>query len=151
MKNKPRGSQVGLKKNREDTKAKNTSTMWAVIQRLRKEKPSVIWSYKEVWWGAGLKSHVPLSSPWNVSVRGAIDAHNAEVQQRIEQGSPVLVQRRTQRDANRELQKQIKVLTAERDLALSKIAVYEADADYYRAECQNLTLINTRLRQRRSE
>ncbi|MBM3110764.1 hypothetical protein [Pseudomonas arcuscaelestis] len=150
MKNKPRGSQLGLKKNRADTKSKNTSAMWEVIQRLRNEKPSAIWTYKEVWQGAGLKSHVPLSSPWNVSVRGAIDAHNSEVQQRIELGAPVLAQRRTLRDANRELLKRIKELTAERDLALSKIAVHEADADYYRSQCQNLALINTRLRNQRS-
>lgn len=150
MKNKPRGSQTGLKKNREDTKIKNTSAMWEVIQQLRKEKPSATWTYKEVWQGAGLKSHVPLSSPWNVSVRGAIDAHNSEVQQRIELGAPVLAHRRTLRDANRELLKRIKELTVERDLALSQIAVYEADADYYRSQCQNLALVNTRLRHQRS-
>lgn len=150
MKNKPRGSQSGLKKNREDTKAKNTSAMWEVIQRLRKEKPSVVWTYKEVWQGAGLKSHVPLQSPWNASLRGAIDAHNSEVQQRIGLEASVFAQRRTLRDANRDLQKQIKELLAERDLALSKIAVYEADAEYYRAQCENLALINTRLRNQNS-
>ena len=54
------------------------------------------------------------------------------------------------RGASRELLKQIKELAAERNLALSKIAVYEADADYHRSQRQHLALINTRLRNQRS-
>lgn len=146
MKNKPRGSQAGLKKNRSDTKKKNTDAMWVVVNRLRKEKPSEIWSYKEVWSGAGLKSHVPLASPWNASIRGAINSHNLEVKQSIELGKSAQTQRKNLRETVRELHRQLQLLRSERDIALSKIATYEADADYYKVECQSLALINARLR-----
>jgi len=56
---KPRGSLVGLKENREALKVKNTEAMLKVVEKLGKEKPDALWSYKDVWSGAGLKVMLP--------------------------------------------------------------------------------------------
>jgi len=81
---KPRGSLVGLKENREALKVKNTEAMLKVVEKLGKEKPDALWSYKDVWSGAGLKSNVALNSPWNSHVRDAIDAHNSSIREASE-------------------------------------------------------------------
>ncbi|OPE29840.1 hypothetical protein APB20_35005 [Pseudomonas aeruginosa] len=144
--NKPRGSQEGLKKNRELLKVKNTEAMWSVVVRLRKESPNSLWSYKEVWSGAGLKSNVALNSPWNLHIREAIDSHNSKLRENAELGPLAQTQRKTLRMANRELRMQLDAMKKERDQALSKIAVFEAEADFYKRKCESLLRINERLR-----
>ncbi len=147
--NKPRGSQEGLKKNRECLKAKNTEAMWKVVVWLRKEKPNTLWSYKEVWSAAGLKSNVALNSSWNSHIREAIDAHNSKLREDAELGPLAQSQRKTLRMANRELRLQLDAMKKERDHALSKIAVFEAEADFYKRKCEGLLKINERLRGKR--
>lgn len=143
---KPRGSLVGLKKNREALKVKNTDAMLKVIEHLRKEKPDALWSYKDVWSGAGLKSNIALNSPWNSHVRDAIDAHNSSVREASELEVCASMQKKTLRVINGELRKQVEVMRKERDSALSKIAIYEAEADFYKRKCEGLLRVNERLR-----
>ncbi len=143
---KPRGSLVGLKENREALKVKNTDAMLKVIEHLGKEKPDALWSYKEIWSGAGLKSNVALNSPWNAHVRDAIDAHNSSIREASELEVFASTQKNTLRVINRELRKQVEVMRNERDQALSKIAIYEAEADFYKRKCEGLLRVNERLR-----
>lgn len=143
---KPRGSLVGLKENREALKVKNTDAMLNVIERLGKEKPGALWSYKDVWSGAGLKSNVALNSPWNFHVRDAIDAHNSSVRDASELEVSSSAQKKTLRVLNGELRRKLDAMQKERDQALSKIAVYEAEADFYKRKCEGLLRVNERLR-----
>lgn len=143
---KPRGSLVGLKENREALKVKNTDAMLKVIEHLGKEKPDALWSYKEIWSGAGLKSNVALNSPWNAHVRDAIDAHNSSIREASELEVFASTQKKTLRVINGELRKQVEVMRNERDQALSKIAIYEAETDFYKRKCEGLLRVNERLR-----
>ncbi len=143
---KPRGSLVGLKENREALKVKNTDAMLKVIERLGKEKSDALWSYKDVWSGAGLKSNVDLNRPWNAHVRDAIDAHNSSIREAAELEVLASTQKRTLRVINGELRKQVEAMRKERDQALSKIAIYEAEADFYKRKYEGLLRVNERLR-----
>lgn len=143
---KPRGSLVGLKENREALKVKNTDAMLNVIERLGKEKPGALWSYKDVWSGAGLKSNVALNSPWNFHVRDAIDAHNSSIRDASELEVFSSAQKKTLRVLNGELRRKLDAMQKERDQALSKIAIYEAEADFYKRKCEGLLRVNERLR-----
>lgn len=148
MDKKPRGSQKGLLESRRATKERNTEQLWRQIETLRKQKSGSTWSYKEVWVGAGLKSNVALNSPWNSHVRAAIDQHNTEVREAVDLGTIGYRQRKTLRAANRELREVIATLTKERDMALSQIAVYRAEADHYKAEADKLNNQLARLKSR---
>jgi len=143
---KPRGSLVGLKENREALKVKNTEAMLKVVEQLGKEKPDALWSYKDVWSGAGLKSNVALNSPWNSHVRDAIDAHNSSIREASELEVFASTQKKTLKVINGELRKQVEVMRKERDQALSKIAIYEAETDFYKRKCEGLLRVNERLR-----
>jgi hypothetical protein len=140
-----RGSTRGLKKNREETKAKNTESMWAVVNQLRKDKPTLLWTFKEVWKGAGLKSHVALASVWNAPIRNAIEQHNLSVNRDIEVGAIAQSQRKTLRESIRELMSKNESLKIERDSALAKIALFQSDADYYKKRHEELKRTNERL------
>jgi chromosome segregation ATPase len=141
-----RGSQDGLRKSKELLKIKNTELMWEVIIRLRKEKGNDLWSYKDVWSGAGLKSAVALNSPWNSHVKGAIDSHNSALAERLESGALAQSQRKTLRSAIRELRAQLDVMKAQRDEALGKIAFFEAEAGFFKKECETQLAVIDRLR-----
>jgi hypothetical protein len=145
-KNKPRGSQEGLLKNREATRIINTEAMWQVINRLRKENANRIWTYKEVWSSAGLKSSVALNSPWNSHIRDAITTHNTQIKENAANGPLMQSQRKTLRDSNRILRDKIINIKKERDSALSKIAIFEADAIFYKNQFENQLKITERLR-----
>lgn len=145
-KNKPRGNQDGLKQNRELTKITNTESMWKIVNKLRKEKSSSIWTYKEVWSSAGLKSPVALNSHWNSHIRSAIDNHNSQLKENAELGPIGQSKRRTLRDSNRSLRYQLSELKKERDNALSKIAIFEADAQYFKTQYETQLNITDRLR-----
>lgn len=144
--NKPRGSQDGLRKNREALRAKNTEAMWKVVVRLRKERPNALWSYKEVWSGAELKSNVALNSPWNSHIREVIDVHNSKLREDAELGPLAQSQRKTLRMENRDLRLQLDAMKKMRDQALSKIAVFEAEANFFKIKAESLLKINQRLR-----
>ncbi|MBS8269547.1 hypothetical protein ACSEE7_18185 [Halomonas cupida] len=133
-----RGSHQGLLKNREETKERNTEALWHQVQRLRKEKPDTLWSFKEVWQGAGLKSNVALDSPWNASIKEAISEHNRLLREKAESGSVGQAQRKTLRITNKELRNQIQQIKKEYEKALSKMAVWEAEADFYQRENERL-------------
>ena len=138
MKAAGRGSHEGLIRNREETKRLNTDALWRQVQRLRKEKPDELWSMKEVWQGAGLKSNVALNSPWNAHVKEAIEDHNRLVREGIELGPIGRAQRKTLRTTNKELREIIKQLKSEHEKALSQIAIWEAEAAYYRRDNERL-------------
>jgi triphosphoribosyl-dephospho-CoA synthetase len=144
-KNKPRGNQDGLKKNREDTKVQNTEAMWKVIIRLRKQKAHAIWTHKEVWSGAGLKSNVALKSPWNRHIKETIEEHNKEIRENAEIGPAGYSQRKTLRATNKALRQEILALKKQREQALNLIAIWEAEADQYKKECEQLEKVNERL------
>ncbi|MDT4888983.1 hypothetical protein FQZ97_1256230 [compost metagenome] len=55
-------------------------------------------------------------------------------------------QKKTLRVINEELRKQVEVMRKERDQALSKIAIYEAETDFYKRKCEGLLRVNERLR-----
>lgn len=145
-KNKPRGSQDGLKQNRELTKITNTESMWKIVNKLRKEKSSSLWTYKEVWSSAGLKSPVALNSHWNSHIRSAIDNHNSQLKENAELGPIGQAKRRTLRDSNRVLRDQLNTMRKERDQALSKIAIFEADALHFKSQYEIQLNITDRLR-----
>ncbi|WP_158773620.1 hypothetical protein [Cobetia sp. L2A1] len=138
MKKISRGSHQGLLKNREETKRLNTEALWQQVQRLRKEKPNTLWSYKEVWQGAGLKSNVALNSPWNASIKEAVAEHNRLLREQAESGTAGQTQRKTLRITNKELRNQIKQLKIEHEKALSKMAIWEAEADFYQRDNERL-------------
>jgi len=142
--NKPRGKQIGLLQNREDTKRQNTETMWKEVVKLRKDKPDSTWTFKEVWSGAGLKSNVALNSPWNSHIREVINEHNQKIRENIELGPVGVSRHKTLRTTNRELRQQLGALKKERDKALSQIGIYEAEADFYKRENEILKKIRDR-------
>jgi hypothetical protein len=144
--NSKRGSQVGLKKSKELLKVKNTELMWAVIARLRKVRGDELWSYKDVWSGAGLKSAVSLNSPWNSHIKGAVDSHNAALVELIENGVRVQSQRKSLREANRGLRSQLELMKKERDKALENIAFFEAEAVFFKKQCETQLRTIARLR-----
>tara|TARA_B100000700_G_scaffold1794_1_gene2208 strand:+ start:532 stop:981 length:450 start_codon:yes stop_codon:yes gene_type:complete len=138
MKKISRGSHQGLLKNREETKRLNTEALWQQVQQLRKEKPNTLWSYKEVWQGAGLKSNVALNSPWNASIKEAVTEHNRLLREQAESGTTGQTQRKTLRITNKELRNQIQQLKVEYEKALSKMAIWEAEADFYQRDNERL-------------
>lgn len=133
-----RGSHQGLLKNREETKRLNTEALWRQVQRLRKDKPSCRWTFKEVWQGAGLKSNVALDSPWNAHIKEVIEEHNKLLTEQSERGLIGLAQRKTLRTTNKELRHQLKHINTEYERALSQIALWEAEADFHRRENERL-------------
>lgn len=141
-----RGSQKGLLENRKAVKEKNTELLWRQIEILRKKKPGSPWTLKEVWSGAGLKSNVALNSPWNAHIRAVIEQHNSEAREEQDLGAIGYRQRKTLRGENRDLRGKIEELTKERNMALSQVAVYKAEADHYKAETEKLN--NRLLRQK---
>lgn len=134
MKVKQRGSHQGLLKNREETKRQNTEALWRQVIRLRKEKPSSLWSFKEVWSGAGLKSNVALDSPWNAHVKEAIEDHNRSVREETDLGPEGQSQRKTLRITNKALRQEIEKLKSDIDKSLSQIAIWEAETIFYQRE-----------------
>ena len=143
---KSRGSTHGLIQNREDTKKKNTEAMWNVINHLRKSKENEIWTYREVWTGAGLKSNVALKSAWNQHIKAVIDEHNQQIRENIDLGTIGRSQRKTLRITNKELRSEISQLTNDKNLSLSQIAIWEAEASYYKKENDDLRRIIDRLK-----
>lgn len=138
MKKISRGSHQGLLKNRQETKLLNTEALWQQVQRLRKEKPNTLWSYKEVWQGAGLKSNVALNSPWNASIKETVTEHNRLLREQAEKSIAGQNQRKTLRITNKELRNQIQQLKIEYEKALSKMAIWEAEADFYQRDNERL-------------
>lgn len=151
MRAKPRGSVIGLKKNREDLKASNTSAMMNVIAQLRIEKPTSKWSYKEVWSRAGLKSQIALDSVWNAHVRAEVEAHNARVRSFPDEGVSLPRALTYDRDLVKSLREELRICKSQRDQALSRIAQFAADAEYFKKQCEDLTKIVARLRGNRAE
>jgi len=135
IKNRPRGSQAGLLKNRIETQNRNTQAMWDTIDRLKKLKGREPWTYKEIWSGAGLKSAVAFNSPWNFEIKAAVDTHNAAIKNE-KQASSLLEPGSL--SASTILKKQIEKTTKERNDALAKIAIFQADSDYYRDQYEKL-------------
>lgn len=129
---------MGLLKNREETKHLNTEALWRQVQRLRKEKPDTLWTFKEVWQGAGLKSNVALDSPWNAHIKDVIEAHNRLMREQADLGPVGQAQRKTLRTTNKALRYQIQQVKVEYEKALSKMAVWEAEADFYRRDNERL-------------
>lgn len=146
-KGRTRGSSHGLLQNREDTKKKNTEALWKQIERLRKEKSAQTWSFKEIWSGAGLKSNMALNSPWNIHVRDAIETHNKNVREGLASGELALEHRRTFRDDNRNLRKQLKDMEIQRNMALESIAIYQTECDELKKEVRRLESRINRLQQ----
>lgn len=138
IKGSSRGSQHGLLKNREDTKKQNTESLWKQVERLRKEKGDLVWSFKEIWSGAGLKSNMALNSPWNQHIRDAIESHNKNIREGIASGDLALKHKRTFRDDNRHLRKQLKDMEIQRNMALESIAIYQAERDELKKEVRRL-------------
>lgn len=151
MRAKPRGSVIGLKKNREDLKASNTEAMMGVIAQLRIEKPTSKWAYREVWSRAGLKSQIALDSPWNAHVRAEIEAHNARLRNLPAEGALVPGALAYDRDLVKSLREELRICKAQRDQALSRIAQFAADAEYFKKQCQDLTKTVDRLRSARAD
>jgi hypothetical protein len=145
MKAKPRGTTSGLEEYHADTKARNTASMLQVVARLRLDKPSSKWSYKDVWAGAGLKSQIALDSPWNAHVKAEIDAHNGNIQySTLTQGMGE--EAAGGRLAMRELKAEMKEIREQRDQALARIARYCADTDHYKKRCKDLEMAVARLK-----
>ena len=138
MKKISRGSHQGLLKKRQETKLLNTEALWQQVQRLRKEKPNTLWSYKEVWQGAGLKSNVALNSPWNASIKETVTEHNRLLREQAEKSIAGQNQRKTLRITNKELRNQIQQLKIEYEKALSKMAIWEAEADFFQRDNERL-------------
>lgn len=151
MKAKPRGSVVGLKKNREDLKASNTAAMMGVIAQLRIEKPTSKWTYKEVWSRAGLKSQIALDSIWNAHVRAEIEAHNARALNLPDEGALAPKALTYEKDLVKSLREELRICKNQRDKALSRIAQFAADTKYFKNKCEDLTKTVDRLRSSRSE
>lgn len=151
MRAKPRGSFIGLKKNREDLKARNTAALMSVIAQLRIEKPMSKWTYKEVWSRAGLKSQIALDSAWNAHVRAEIGAHNARVRSFPAGGAPLPGAPTYDRDLVKSLREELRICKNQRDQALSRIAQFAADAEYFKKQCEDLKKIVARLRGNRAE
>ncbi|MCS6129320.1 hypothetical protein G3485_20230 [Shewanella baltica] len=146
-KGRTRGSSHGLLQNREDTKKKNTEALWKQIERLRKEKSAQTWSFKEIWSGAGLKSNMALNSPWNIHVRDAIETHNKNIREGLASGKLALEHKRTFRDDNRNLRKQLKDMELQRNMALESIAIYQTECDELKKEVRRLESRINRLKQ----
>lgn len=138
MKKVQRGGHLGLLKNREEVKRQNTEALWRQVNRLRKEKPNLPWSYKEIWVNAGLRSNVALDSPWNAHIKESIVEHNRKVREERDLGPVGQSERKTLRTTNRDLRQEITRLLAEHSKALSQIAVWEAEATHYQRESQRL-------------
>lgn len=151
MKGKPRGSVSGLKKNRDDLKVKNTASMMNVIAKLRIEKPTKKWTYKEVWTRAGLKSQIALDSAWNAHVRAEIEAHNLRVCNISAVGPKHSERPAADRDLLKSLKEELKICESQRDQALARIALYAADAQYYKDQWADLDKTVKRLRGRESD
>jgi len=144
---KPRGSVRGLKKNREDLKSFNTEALMAVIAQLRIEKPTGKWSYKEVWSRAGLKSQIALNSPWNSHVRAEIEKHNARLRNSPAEDFPTA----SGKDLLGALREELRSCRAQRDQALSQIAQFAADTEYFKKQYLDLKKIVDRLRSEPAE
>ncbi|MDT4840823.1 hypothetical protein FQZ97_746570 [compost metagenome] len=151
MRAKPRGSVVGLKKNREDLKVSNTAAMMSVIAWLRIEKPTRKWTYKEVWSRAGLKSQIALDSAWNAHVRAEIEAHNARIRSSPADGVSVPGAPTCDRDLVKSLREELRICKNQRDQALSRIAQFAADAEYFKKQCEDFKKIAAGLRSNRAE
>ncbi|NNB52788.1 hypothetical protein [Pseudomonas fragi] len=145
MINKKKSNLAGLKKNREDLKQRNTSAMLQIIQCLHSEKPNSLWTYKEVWLGANLKSNVALDSPWNKHIREAIEAHNSFVRERQELGFLAISKKETLKSTNKDLRSQLEIMRKARDDALSQVAIWVADVEYYKKQNNSLSNIIARL------
>lgn len=120
--------------------------MLAIIKDLETRKKNVAWTYKEVWSGAGLKSNIALSSPWNAHIRDIIKAHNDFIKlSKVNHLSPSS-KSISASDVDVNLKLQIGTLKLERDEALSKIAVREAEIDYHKSINKDLQQVNERLK-----
>jgi hypothetical protein len=146
MSSKRRGSVKGLQQNREELKTRNTERMTQVILSLEIVKPDELWSLKEVWSGAGLKSNVALDSPWNKHIREAVASHNAAVKERMGVDSRVYPEQTQDLLTVDKLKSALSSMKSQRDSALSRIAIYQAEADFFRRKCEGLITVNQRLR-----
>lgn len=78
-------------------------------------------------------------------IRDAIDAHTASI--RVVLGSGGKRKKAKILDIiNRELRESVKALQEKRNHALSKLAVFEADAEFYRRKCKDISRVIERLR-----
>ena len=145
MKRLIRGSVAGLVRHHQEQKEKNTSEMLKVIARLQVEKALLSWTYKEVWCGAGLKSGVALTSEWNSHVRLAIDAHNAHVKNLRDSNDAPAGSHLAPVCRIKQLRSLVKDLERQRNEALSKLAVYEAEIEFYKSRYDEVVRLNVRL------
>ncbi|WP_152442326.1 hypothetical protein [Pseudomonas putida] len=151
MKAKPRGSTKGLKARSDVVKLVNTEKLVGAIKQLSDEKPNEAWTFLEVSRIAGLKSTVAINSSWNSHIKLQIKHHNESLNYKNDisvSASP------SQRLAGLKLQRlraELLICQKQRDDALSRIAVYAADADYYKNKCADLTRIVDRLKALRAE
>ena len=96
---------------------------------------------------AGLKSNMALNSPWNIHVRDAIETHNKNVREGLASSELALEHRRTFRDDNRNLRKQLKDMEIQRNMALESIAIYQTECDELKKEVRRLESRINRLQQ----
>lgn len=146
MKAKPRGSTSGLLKHHSSQKINNTTAMLEVITKLKIERPTAKWTYKDVWATAGLKSQIALNSAWNQHIRAEIDAHNSYVDQLGSEqpnGAKISV---SEKQALALLRTNLKNCKSQRDQALARISQLSADVNFFRKKCEDLEQTVLRLR-----
>ncbi|GLZ27008.1 hypothetical protein Pstu01_36770 [Stutzerimonas stutzeri] len=78
-------------------------------------------------------------------IRDAINAHNASIRVVIGSGGK-RKKAKTLDIINRELRECVKAMQEGRNHALSKLAVFEADAEFYRRKCKDISRVIKRLR-----
>lgn len=132
-KNKPRGSQSGLARNRLEVKQKNSRLLKETIQNLSISRPEERWTYKKVCQASGLKSTVALHKPWNREIREIIDQHNAKIQKNEKS---TLLNTETKSNPKSNLME----ITQQRNEALAKIAKFQANAEHYKNKYEKLLL-----------
>ncbi|WP_146218730.1 hypothetical protein [Halomonas sp. LBP4] len=145
---KPRGSVKGIVKHKKELKNRNRENLINAIKFLESAKPYAKWKYKEVWIKAGLKSAMALNSKWNEDIKSLIDAHNNNIADLSEKNMECNPKKEVEKDRMLILEEKIASVTKERDSALEKISIYQADALFYKEKCEHLQEVIKRLTER---
>lgn len=102
--------------------------------RLKTEKPSHIWSKRDLWSGAGLKSANALNSPQHAKFLLFINDHNFRISRISSKEVKAPSERLTATTTIERLKGQIRELQMQRDQACNLNSNYQLEADFYAKE-----------------
>lgn len=145
MKAKPRGSIKGLKARSDIVKQLNSDKLLDALNQLAAEKPNEAWTLLEVSRIAGLKSTVAINSVWNAHVKLKVKQHNESIQYDTDLEVVEQISERLSFRDRQSLRSDLIICQKQRNEALSKIAIFAADAEYHKKKCADLARIVDRL------